>query len=234
MEELKKHQSNLQVTSLIQKQQETLDLAKAIITKNINLGFYELQLSIDKTIDKPIIKSTFKNENSQIGFTIVSLLVNRFIDSFGFSTKLNESQIELLTVDTLEKFSYDSLEDIVLFFKLARSGTFGTTKRGVDSNLIFGEWFPMYMEMKAEAREREYIKNKKTITESTISIEDVKKSYEKIKPAETFRDRVLNYIDKITEGINRLELEDVIQAWSEDEQKKEYLRELKAKRLTIK
>lgn len=144
MEELKKHQSNLQVTSLIQKQQETLDLAKAIITKNINLGFYELQLSIDKTIDKPIIKSTFKNENSQIGFTIVSLLVNRFIDSFGFSTKLNESQIELLTVDTLEKFSYDSLEDIVLFFKLARSGTFGTTKRGVDSNLIFGEWFPMY------------------------------------------------------------------------------------------
>lgn len=224
----------MQVTSLIQKQQETLDLAKAIITKNINLGFYELQLSIDKTIDKPIIKSTFKNENSQIGFTIVSLLVNRFIDSFGFSTKLNESQIELLTVDTLEKFSYDSLEDIVLFFKLARSGTFGTTKRGVDSNLIFGEWFPMYMEMKAEAREREYIKNKKTITESTISIEDVKKSYEKIKPAETFRDRVLNYIDKITEGINRLELEDLIQAWSEDEQKKEYLRELKAKRLTIK
>lgn len=224
----------MQVTSLIQKQQETLDLAKAIITKNINLGFYELQLSIDKTIDKPIIKSTFKNENSQIGFTIVSLLVNRFIDSFGFSTKLNESQIELLTVDTLEKFSYDSLEDIVLFFKLARSGTFGTTKRGVDSNLIFGEWFPMYMEMKAEAREREYIKNKKTITESTISIEDVKKSYEKIKPAETFRDRVLNYIEKITEGINRLELEDLIQAWSEDEQKKEYLRELKAKRLTIK
>ena len=224
----------MQVTSLIQKQQETLDLAKAIITKNINLGFYELQLSIDKTIDKPIIKSTFKNENSQIGFTIVSLLVNRFIDYFGFSTKLNESQIELLTVDTLEKFSYDSLEDIVLFFKLARSGTFGTTKRGVDSNLIFGEWFPMYMEMKAEAREREYIKNKKTITESTISIEDVKKSYEKIKPAETFRDRVLNYIDKITEGINRLELEDLIQAWSEDEQKKEYLRELKAKRLTIK
>lgn len=224
----------MQVTSLIQKQQETLDLAKAIITKNINLGFYELQLSIDKTIDKPIIKSTFKNENSQIGFTIVSLLVNRFIDSFGFSTKLYESQIELLTVDTLEKFSYDSLEDIVLFFKLARSGTFGTTKRGVDSNLIFGEWFPMYMEMKAEAREREYIKNKKTITESTISIEDVKKSYEKIKPAETFRDRVLNYIDKITEGINRLELEDLIQAWSEDEQKKEYLRELKAKRLTIK
>lgn len=224
----------MQEISLTQMQQETLNLAKAIITKNINLGSYELQLSIDKTLGKPIIKSSFKNENSQIGFTIVSLLVNRFIDTFGFSTKLNETQIEILTIDTLEKFSYESLEDIILFFKLARSGTFGTTKRGVDSNLIFGEWFPMYMEMKAEAREREYIKNKKTITESTLSIEEVKRSYEKIKPNNSFRDRVLIYIDKITEGINRLELEDLIQAWSEDEQKKEYLRELKAKRLTIK
>lgn len=220
--------------SITQRQQETLNLAKAIITKNLNLGSYELQLSIDKTLGKPIIKSSFKNENSQIGFTIVSLLVNRFIDTFGFSTKLNDAQIEILTIDTLEKFSYDSLEDIILFFKLARSGTFGTTKRGVDSNLIFGEWFPMYMEMKAEARELEYIKNKKTIIESTLSIEEVKKSYEKIKPNNSFRDRVLNYIDKITEGINRLELEDLIQAWSEDEQKKPYLRELKSKRLIIK
>jgi hypothetical protein len=234
MEELKKQQSNLREISITQRQQETLNLAKAIITKNLNLGSYELQLSIDKTLGKPIIKSSFKNENSQIGFTIVSLLVNRFIDTFGFSTKLNDAQIEILTIDTLEKFSYDSLEDIILFFKLARSGTFGTTKRGVDSNLIFGEWFPMYMEMKAEARELEYIKNKKTIIESTLSIEEVKKSYEKIKPNNSFRDRVLNYIDKITEGINRLELEDLIQAWSEDEQKKPYLRELKSKRLIIK
>lgn len=216
------------------KQLATLDLAKNIVAGSVSVSVLEIGLTVDKNLDKPVIRGLFKNENGQIGFAVVKVLVNRFIDSFGFSTKLSESQLEVLTVDTLEKFSYDSLEDIILFFKLARSGTFGTTKRGVDSNLIFGEWFPMYMEMKAEAREREYIKNKKTITESTLSIEEVKKSYEKIKPNNSFRDRVLIYIDKITEGINRLELEDLIQAWSEDEQKKPYLRELKAKRQTIK
>ena len=216
------------------KQLATLDLAKNIVAGSVSVSVLEIGLTVDKNLDKPVIRGLFKNENGQIGFAVVKVLVNRCIDSFGFSTKLSESQLEVLTVDTLEKFSYDSLEDIILFFKLARSGTFGTTKRGVDSNLIFGEWFPMYMEMKAEAREREYIKNKKTITESTLSIEEVKKSYEKIKPNNSFRDRVLIYIDKITEGINRLELEDLIQAWSEDEQKKPYLRELKAKRQTIK
>ena len=216
------------------KQLATLDLAKNIVAGSVSVSVLEIGLTVDKNLDKPVIRGLFKNENGQIGFAVVKVLVNRFIDSFGFSTKLSESQLEVLTVDTLEKFSYDSLEDIILFFKLARSGTFGTTKRGVDSNLIFGEWFPMYMEMKAEAREREYIKNKKTITESTLSIDEVKKSYEKIKPNNSFRDRVLIYIDKITEGINRLELEDLIQAWSKDEQKKPYLRELKAKRQTIK
>lgn len=216
------------------KQLETLDLAKNIVTGSVSVSVLEIGLTVDKNLDKPVIRGLFKNENGQIGFAVVKVLVNRFIDSFGFSTKLSENQLEVLTVDTLEKFSYDSLEDIILFFKLARSGTFGTTKRGVDSNLIFGEWFPIYMEMKAEAREREYIKNKKTITESTISIDDVKKSYEKIKPNNSFRERVLIYIEKITEGINRLELEDLIQSWSEDEQKKPYLRELKAKRQTIK
>ena len=216
------------------KQLATLDLAKNIVAGSVSVSVLEIGLTVDKNLDKPVIRGLFKNENGQIGFAVVKVLVNRFIDSFGFSTKLSESQLEVLTVDTLEKFSYDSLEDIILFFKLARSGTFGTTKRGVDSNLIFGEWFPIYMEMKAEAREREYIKNKKTITESTLTIDDVKNSYEKIKPKNSFRDRVLIYIDKITEGINRLELEDLIQAWSEDEQKKPYLRELKAKRQTIK
>lgn len=216
------------------KQLATLDLAKNIVAGSVSVSVLEIGLTVDKNLDKPVIRGLFKNENGQIGFAVVKVLVNRFIDSFGFSTKLSESQLEVLTVDTLEKFSYDSLEDIILFFKLARSGTFGTTKRGVDSNLIFGEWFPMYMEMKAEAREREYIKNKKTITESTLSIDEVKKSYEKINPNNSFRDRVLNYIEKITDGITRIELEDLIQAWSEDEQKKPYLRELKAKRLIIK
>lgn len=215
-------------------QLKTLDLAKNIVSGSINISVLEIGLTIDKNLDKPVIRTLFKNENSQIGFSVVRILVDRFIDSFGFSNKLTATQLETLTVDTLEKFSYDSLEDIILFFKLARSGTFGATKRGVDSNLIYGEWFPLYMELKAQAREQKYINDKKTHEKNLISIEDVKNSYEKIKTNNSFRDRVLNYIDKITDGITRLELEDLIQAWSEDDQKKPYLRDLKAKRLKIK
>jgi len=91
---------------------------------------FEMGLTIQSTFSKPNIRSVFKGETAQIGFSVVNVLVTRFINSFGFSTKLDPMQIEMITVDTLENFAYESIEDILLFFKMARSGKFGTTKRG--------------------------------------------------------------------------------------------------------
>ena len=193
----------------------------------------ELVLSIDKCLEKPTIRSVFKNEFTQIGFSVVKVLVVRFMDSFGFSTKMNDIQIDTLTVDALEKFSYDSLDDIVLFFKMARSGSFGTTKRGVDSNLIFGEWFPMYLEKKAEIREQNYLKQKAEDSRTQATDEDVKSTYEKIAKKNMVR-KVELYVEKIIQTMDRQLLEDTILDWSKDPIKKPYLDILKRKRKTIK
>ena len=191
-------------------------------------------LSIKNTFESPNIRSVFKAEHGQIGYSVVSVLVKRFMDSFGFSTKMSDTQIEVLTVDTLEKFSFETLEDIILFFKMARTGKFGTTMRGVDSNLIFGEWYPMYLELKAEYREIEYQKEKVKQTVNPLSIEDIKKAYDKIQNKGIFRQKVSNYVDKITEGITRQELEDIISEWKQDDTKKLYLDIIRLKRLIIK
>jgi len=193
----------------------------------------EMGLTISGTFSNPNIRSVFKGDNGQIGYSVVNVLVNRFIASFGFSTKLDKVQIETMTVDTLDRFAYESLEDVILFFKMARNGQFGTTNRGVDSNLIFGDWFPKYLEMKADARELEYQKEKSRMNGISSTFEDVEKTYqanEKIK----FEKRVVAYIDKITDGISRNRLEEIIEEWEKDEQKKQYIRQLKRKRLTIK
>jgi len=193
----------------------------------------EMGLSLLSTLSNPTLKSVFKGENGQIGYSVVNVLVNRFITSFGFSTKMDKVQIETLTVDTLDRFAYESLEDVILFFKMARNGQFGTTNRGVDSNLIFGDWFVKYLEMKADLREQEYQKEKSRMNGISSTFEDVEKTYqanEKIK----FEKSVLDYIDKITDGISRIRLEEIIEEWEKDEQKKPYIRQLKRKRLTIK
>jgi hypothetical protein len=210
----------------------TITLSKAIVSGTAQLAPLEMNLTLSETLDQPTVRKVFSGDNATIGFSVVKVLVNRFIESFGFSTKLSESQIEILTIDTIENFKYESLQDIILFFKLARSGKFGSTKRGVDSNLIFGEWFPMYMEQKADLREQQYVKQKSEMNAELVSIEDVKKHYEKLTEI-PFVERVKNYADSITKDINREQLEVLIKEWESDEQKKPYVQILKVKRRTI-
>lgn len=217
------------------KQLKTLNLAKDIIAGS-SVAQLELQLTISQADIKPKIREVFKGRE-QIAFSVIKVLVNRFISSFGFATKLTNDQVEIITVDAFEKFAYDSLEDVILFLKMARSGEFGTTKRGVDSNLIFGEWFPMYQERKSIAREQLREKEKSQLNTSTTSYADVAVTYQKAikkKQIEKEMQTLLAWIDKITKDFDRQMLEDLITDWESDEKKKHFSKYLKQKRRTIK
>ena len=214
--------------------QKSISLSRAIFEGKAQLAQMEMSLKIEDTLDQPTTKKIFSGENSQIGYGVINILVKRFIYSFGFSTKLSDTQIEVLTVDTIEKFKYESLDDVILFFKMGRQGLLGTTKRGVDSNLIFGEWFPMYLEKKSLKREERYLREKSILNENTrgLTSEEVKKAYEREKEkANPFRNKVLKYIEAITKDISREQLEILILEWESDEVKKPYIRDLKKKRL---
>lgn len=197
------------------------------------MALIEMNLSVEQTLSKPNIRTVFKNQNGTIGFSVVNVLVNRFINSFGFSTKLSNDQIEILTVDTLENFKYESLEDIIVFFKMARTGKFGSTMKGVDSNLIYGTWHPAYLDLKADLREQKYLKEKNALNSKKITFEDVQKTYSK-NQEKNFEKRVIDFVEEITKDIDRQILEDLIIDWEKDPARKPYLNILKKKRITIK
>ena len=230
MKELQKHSpSHTQETK---KNLKTLNLAKQITDLTAQLPIIEMELTIQKTLDKPVIKSVFRGKET-LAFTTIEKLVIRFLNSFGFSTKHNPDQIDIISVDAFEKFSYESLEDIILFFKMARAGDFGTTKRGVDSNLIFGEWFPMYLKRKSILREENHQKQKNEANDISVTYEDVKHTYKKADDKKQI-EKLERYIDSITKYFDRQMLEDLIIDWENDAEKKNYIKHLKIKRRTIK
>jgi hypothetical protein len=221
-------------THIIAKQQKTLDLSKNIIAGTVSIAPVEMQLTIQQTFDKALIKSVFKGEAGQIGFSVVNVLVTRFIDSFGFSTKLNPTQIETLTVDILENFQYETLEDIIIFLKMARTGKFGSTGRGVDSNLILGDWFPKYLDKKAEIREQNYQVEKTEFISNNSAVDLYYKNIQKKKEQKKIFDNMISDIDKMVLNMNRTMLEETILDWSKKDEMKPYLDYLKRKRLIIK
>lgn len=193
-----------------------------------------MNLSIKNTFDKGIMRSVFKDEAGQIGYSVVNVLVTRFIDSFGFSTKLNPTQIETLTVDILENFQYETLEDIIIFLKMARTGKFGSTGRGVDANLILGDWFPKYLDQKAQIREQNYEKEKKQFSESSNAVELYYAKMRKQKAEKQKRELAEKQIDEMAKGMNRKQLEETISEWTKRPEMKPYLDYLKRKRQIIK
>jgi hypothetical protein len=204
------------------------------LDKTIKISVLEINLKIQNTFSKPPIRSVFKGEHLAVGFTLIEFLVKRFLNSFGFSTKHTSEQIEMIAIDTLENFGYESLEDIILFFKMARTGKFGETQKGVDSNLIFGKWFPMYLDKKSQLREKKHNDLKQeSKNQNAISIADVEFTYRKtmIKKIESDAESfIINY----TKNMDRQMLEDTINHWSRDKQLTKHVEILKSQRRVIK
>lgn len=215
------------------KLQKALDLGKSIVESSANLSVIEMGISIKDTLSKPTLRGVFKDESAQVCFAIIRVLVTRFLDSFAFSTKLNETQKDSLTVDLLEAFAYESLEDVILFLKMARSGKLGVAKKGIDSNTILGDWFPKYLEQKAIAREDNYNNEKSMRNSKSVSAEVVKNTYKRI-DAKAYLIKVQQHIDYVTKDMDRQMLEDLIVDWQNDPERRPYIDMLKRKRRTIK
>jgi len=213
--------------------ENSLSLSDTIVEDVSVLPQIELNLTIANNLNKPVLKEVFKGEKGQLGFVVVRVLITRFLDSFAFVTKLTDSQIDVLTVDALDIFSYESLEDLILFLKMARSGKFGATKRGVDSNLIFGEWFPQYLELKAIERETIIKQKQDEHKANSVKMNDVAITYSKAM-ARKLKDRDKEYVDEFTKNFDRQMLEDTIESWSRSKELKPFIQLLKMKRRTIK
>ncbi|MCT4698476.1 hypothetical protein [Tenacibaculum haliotis] len=174
-----------------------------------------MSLTIPDVFTKPIIRSAFKgNELGTLAFSTMSVLVNRLLDSFAFTQKLNPTQIDILTVTALEKFEYETLEDVIIFFKMARSGAFGAAKKSLDANLLFGDWLPQYLDLKAQEREVFKNKEKGAYMDNSTDAVNYYKNRKRIEEKARKQQEEINQVNRITEYFDRQMLEDLITDWS--------------------
>ena len=66
--------------------------------------------------------------------------------------EMEDFQVQILAGDLYEKFKHDTLEDVILMFKMARQGDFGKVYK-LD-NFEVMDWANRYLEKKSEERER--------------------------------------------------------------------------------
>lgn len=107
----------------------------------------ERSLTIEKCLSAPLLVNQKQNESELI--KSIFLIVKRFNDLVNVSKKMNEDQMIDLSADLFDRFGGESMEDILLFFKMARSGEFGDFYR-LDTIVILS-WIPKYMDSRITA-----------------------------------------------------------------------------------
>lgn len=213
----------------------TQKLINILIEKNEGkLVYFENELSISTAIEGTSLRKLSKLIDQKNTIKAIVFLTTRLSDNFNVGKKFTEEQAIVMAFDLMEVFGYETLEDVVLMFKYARQGKIGDGKDfKLDSQTVFHKWIPDYLNLKAEFRENEHTKAKKKIDtlENSTSFFDLRK----LKKEKSDKlEKVIRYIDKITKGISRDELEKIITEWTKDPIKKEYIHLLKEKRLIIK
>ena len=127
-----------------------LQLATYTDSKTFNNGLARLEqyLSIEQSIEMaPLISQL--GEKKQVIREIIRI-IEFFLSVTG--KDLETFQTIILAGDLYEKFKHDTLEDVILMFKMARQGDFGKVFK-VDNFLVM-DWANRYLEKKSEERER--------------------------------------------------------------------------------
>lgn len=118
----------------------------------------ERSLTIEKCLDAPLLINQ-KDISVEI-IKSIFIVVKRFNDLLNVGKKMNEDQMIALSSDLYERFGTESLDDVLLFFKMARSGGFGDIYR-LDSIIVLS-WVEKYLLLKIQAREND-IQNQRNV-----------------------------------------------------------------------
>lgn len=203
----------------------------------VGLIVFEKNLLLNNAIDGTKLKK-LENTIGEINtITAICYLLNRFNATFNVGKNLTQSQSALLASDIVEKYPYETIEDIVLMLKMVRQGTIGDGKDfKLDGQNVMAKWIPEYLDKKYFEVERQNKKSK----EENIQISEkhpVEVFYEK-RRIEKLRkekeEKMRAEIDLMVKDMDRQMLEDTIIDWSKKPDLLPYLDYLKQQRQKVK
>jgi len=205
----------------------------------VELLFIEKQLTIPKAIDGTKLKKLEKTLGERDLTKVITYMLLRFSESFNVGKKLTSGQAPLIAIDIIEKYPYETIEDILLMLKQVRQGIIGDGKDyKLDGQNILNKWMPEYLDRKYEEVERA---NKAIKTAHLKDTEDKEhpvtafyRNQHMLKMKAEAEAKAKSEIDDMVKNMDRQMLEDTIADWEKKANMKHYLDYLKTKRRIIK
>jgi len=135
--------------------QSAIKLMQSLKHKNeTELSSAEFGLTVSKCINGIKLKDAVKQFGTASVMGSLSFVILRGSQSFNIKGNITENQSITLALDLMEIYNTDTVEDILMMFKMARQGKLGGKIWRIDSQVILSEWFPEYLELKSAELEK--------------------------------------------------------------------------------
>ncbi len=201
----------------------------------VGLIVFEKNLTVSNAIDGTKLRKLEKEVGEVNTITAICYLLNRFNANFNVGKSLTIQQSATLASDIVEKYPYETIEDIVLMLKQVRQGIIGDGKDfKLDGQNVLAKWMPDYLDRKYAEVERKNQKANEALAEENNAVEMFYAKRREQKAREEREQKAKLHIDEMVKSMDRQMLEDTITDWSKKEEMKPYLDYLKRKRLIIK
>lgn len=217
-----------------------MQLMQCLASNNeVGLIVFEKNLSLSHAIDGTKLKKLEKSVGEIGTITAICYLLNRFNSNFNVGKSLSQTQSALLAADIVEKYPFETIEDVVLMLKQVRQGIIGDGKDyKLDGQNILAKWFPEYLEKKYiefERIKKQELQNIKT--DMNTDDHPVMQFYAKRRAEKARKEKDVKIkleIDEMVKSMDRQMLEDTISSWEKQEEMKPFIDYLKRKRSIVK
>lgn len=165
----------------------------------------------------------------------ITYFIIRFSEGFNVGKNITSSQASMIAVDIMEKYPYETIEDVLLMFKQVRQGIIGDGKDyKLDGQNVFTKWFPEYLDKKYAEVELMNKKHQDTLKTENNAVEKFYAKRREEKAKKQREELARKEIDDMVKNMDRQMLEDTIIDWSKKPEMSPYLNYLKSKRTSFK
>jgi hypothetical protein len=218
------------------KNPQSMQLLNVLATANeMELILFEKNLGFESAFSGTHLTKLEKGIGEMNTTIAISLILNRFNDNLNVGRSITKAQSAQIASDILEKYPYETIEDIVLMLKYVRQGIIGDGKDfKVDGQNVMAKWMPEYLDKKyyevEKINERIGKQNKDSEDDSNHPVNVFYANRRKKKAEEQAMANAKTTIDEMVKNMDRQMLEDTIRDWETKEVMRPYLDYLKKKR----
>lgn len=111
----------------------------------------QANMNIAKALKGVVLQKLMNAESQNMVAKAIFVITKLGTQQFNVKQNMSDAQLSAFSIDFTQKHPFETIEDLIMMFKMARTGSFQKHYQMIDGVVLF-QWFDEYLQRKDEHR----------------------------------------------------------------------------------